>query len=206
MKVKKPELASTHITSINSAIPAEEAVIRQHAQEVFDMLPPALVRKHLGGFEIHVFHDATDNRAGVWDQDNKRLFLNQAHGGVSQNFIYHEMGHWIHDNAPTSFRAAVKSHYKQRTEGEALQHDAANGFSYRRDQLYDNYTGCDYGGKRANEGTEIVSRHLEHLHDGDNYGFGVTSDEHLSTLMKGQAYRETASVALSIFYYGRKRK
>jgi hypothetical protein len=121
------------------------------------------------------------------------------HGGLDKDMVWHEMGHYIHDEGPASIRAAMQAHFQRRTAHELL---TSNGdYWFKRDELFSDYAGRVYYPREPKEGlgTELPSTHLEHL-AADRVGFYPRT-----ATTNSAKYKETMAVSLSAFYHGRRR-
>jgi hypothetical protein len=207
LKVKNPVPVYVKLAGIIGATHAEELQIRQHLQRVFDMVPPGVLKKGRNGrpmpmFQVEVTSDPAKPPGAYRHQNGAPLIvLNRSKGGLSPEIIFHETGHYLHYNGPDSHWAAIATHFQRRTAGEPLQTRTSHGvqFDFKRDKLCSDYAARIYTGETSGKewGLELPSTHLEHLASKE-------IAKHLKAM--GQDYRETAAVALGIFYHGRRRR
>lgn len=199
LKVKKPVAYSSKVASISGGTAQEHALVIAHAQELFDMAPPAMARK-LPKIDIRIVDRPNVTWKGQYTPASPGslplLEINKAQGGVSRETIWHEHGHYFHWEGPPSFRAAVQEHYQRRTFGETMKNNGH--FSYKRDEFFNDYAGRMYPGEPSKGmGSELVSTHFEHLAS-DRAGFYPRA-----ATTNGDKYKETMGVTLSILYHGR---
>jgi hypothetical protein len=195
--VKKPVPLAKNLASLTGGTQAERDQVYAHAQGVFDILPPKVAKK-LPPVHILIVDEPSGAYAGYYHSPSGLLVLNKAHGGLDKDTVWHEMGHFIHDEGPVSFRAAVQTHFRSRTFGEALQNNG--DYDYKRDSLFSDYMGQIYPHEPpAGSGAEVVSTAFEHLAT-DRPGFYARA-----STTNSANYKETMGVALSVLYHGRRR-
>jgi hypothetical protein len=195
--VKKPVALSKNLTSLTGGTQAERDRVYADAQGVFDILPPKVANK-LPGFHILIVDEPSARYSGYYHSPSGLLVLNKAKGGLDKDMVWHEMGHYVHDEGPVSFRAAVQTHYRSRTFGEALQNNG--DYEYRRDKLFSDYMGKVYPNEPpAGSGAEVVSTAFEHLAS-DRPGFYARA-----STTNASNYKDTMAVALSVLYHGRRK-
>lgn len=202
LKVKKPVSVSTKLTKISGGSAADRAQVVKDTQALFDMLPPKVARQ-LSALKIRIVNRPNAKYAGFSAESHAGapavIVLNRGvHDGLTRQTVWHEMGHYVQNEGPASYRAAVQSHFQRRTLGEATQN--TGGYDFKRDQLFSNYEGQIYPREHSEgEGSEIPSTRFEHLSSG-RAGFYPKAG-----IINSARYKETMGVALSIFYHGRRR-
>lgn len=211
LRVKKPVAAQSVVASINGGTAAQRAEAMAKVQTLLDMLPPRVAKK-LPQIHIDLTNAPASKYRGYYLQGAKRLTLNTALGGLSEATVWHELGHWIHHNGPASYFAGVREHHQRRIAGEHLRDDGWD--DYRPDKYPDHYMGREYAG-RVGLGLEIPAVTIGWL-SSDNHGAprgirrGIDKNRvalvPIDGMFRSGDHQDTALVALTIFYYGRRRK
>jgi hypothetical protein len=105
--------------------------------------------------------------------------------------LFHELGHWVHRDAPEWYRASIRSHFNERTRGEEIAPLFGFGDSVgKQDNWSSVYTGRVYPLEMKNPtGSEIPSTHFEKL---------ALPDAEVAKYLSDSDFRETMEISLSV--------
>lgn len=174
---------------------SRKSILRQ-VQDVLRMLPPDVV-KGLPKMTITVRPSHPDylRSYGAGQLTLYRDNLKNSAMGLAatvRETVFHELGHWIHDDAPDWYRAAVRDLYASRTKTDTPIPDKYGWI--RPDRWWWNYAGRQYFWEPVAQGKEVVTTHLELLANPDR----------MSHIMKywsnGDTIAETLRTVLAVFF------
>ncbi|MDZ4815170.1 MAG: phage minor head protein [Verrucomicrobiota bacterium] len=143
------------------------------AQELFDILPPEMVKKN----KFPHLKVVLVNKGSLGSYGKGLISLNKAEmknllqidPNQFKNTIWHEMMHWIHMDGPSDkYRQLIKNHFNKRTQGEQkiTLPGYGRGVKGKLDKWYDAYAGRLYSGiSTGAEGIEVPTRYFELLAD-----------------------------------------
>ena len=173
--------------------PLNRLQVHRAIQSFLNLIPGDIVRA-IGSFELYAYKTIIDengkpvNARGEWHPGNRGKTNNPArqHGPVIKltydlatseydlrSTIWHEMTHWLWDNADKhprleKWRADLEQHFAERTAGEEKLWDSEGGYFYWKDGWIENYSGRDYPGQTP--GVELPTTYMQLLSGG---GTGV---------------------------------
>jgi hypothetical protein len=157
----------------------------------FSSMIPARIAEKLPQFEIAVA-DLGPNVLGGYDRGTRTLLLSESLDEFSaRGTIFHEMGHWFHNNGPQWYRDAVAAHFHERTVGDPIAKLDGYRSEGKADDWNDPYSGRIYNFELDNpQGVEIPSTHFEIL---------AYSDEACACELSLSSCQETMEITLSGF-------
>ena len=113
--------------------------------------------------------------------------------------LWHEIMHWIHFNAPQSYKDTIAAHFKERTLGEKYGPLSGYGSKGKRDKWWDAYAGRIYKGASYDTdegvGIELPTRYFQLLANPEN----LLHQRDPIINMNAAAFDETLWSVLSIF-------
>jgi len=109
---------------------------------------------------------------------------------AARGTLFHEMMHWVHDDAPQWYKKRVAELYARRTAGDTAVPYGSGGL-LRRDRWWRDYAGRQYPWEAKAQGLEVASTHFELLANPRkmatvirDYPNGYTVPENLKTVLE----------------------
>lgn len=213
MKKESPLPAAMKIESIEGARKSGELTAREITRSVQDMLDilPRDLASSLPELRIKLLPRFTENgkkthTAGMYRKGGSLRLATDSLKGLKgaakkqemRRILSHELMHWVHLEAKgpqaDAYRAAIATHYQQRTAGAALE-TSPYGYKFRRDGWWNLYAGAQYEHEKgAAQGLEIPSTHFELWENPEKLAELVDLNS-----AESAAFRETFSLIQTIF-------